>query len=429
MFARREATQRGKLVIPALMVALLCGSQSPALAAKNDIVAVPVAPQGVTIQSSGNNQRGDSGSQSYFSDSRGMTLYHFSKDGKPAQYTCKENCAYLPFVAPKGAKASGRWSTVKGAGGTQWALDGHALYTSTKDEKIGDLKGVDKAAGWLAAEEDFGHGIAVPVGVQIAEAVNAGGYAFVDDHGMPLYTFAGDAMKDKNVCLFHKCEKNWNPLAASQLSMPAGDFSVINNNGMYQWAYKGHPLYTYTGDFVPGDATGSVRDSRFQILVIARHFVPEGLKIAPNHFGGFNFFTDKGMAVYQRARWRGFNTGKPQRIGTRDDPATGRFLGLSVCEGDCMRDWKPVKAPADAQPTGYWDVVARPDGTKQWAYKGYILFTYNLDNAPGEMNGNDLTEYMPLNFGDPFKKVDDFESRGGRRVVGAGAMTWHITIP
>ena len=54
------------------------------------------------------------------------------------------------------------------------------------------------------------------------------------------------------------CAKNWPPLAAAADAKPMGDWTVITRaDGTKQWAYKGMPLYTWSKDAKPGDATGA----------------------------------------------------------------------------------------------------------------------------------------------------------------------------
>jgi predicted lipoprotein with Yx(FWY)xxD motif len=60
----------------------------------------------------------------------------------------------------------------------------------------------------------------------------------------------------------------------------------------------------------------------------------------------------------------------------------------SSCMGKCAVNWPPFIAPADAKPSGHWSIVTRPDGTKQWAYKGHPLYTWKNDHAPGQTTGN-----------------------------------------
>lgn len=53
----------------------------------------------------------------------------------------------------------------------------------------------------------------------------------------------------------------------------------------------------------------------------------------------------------------------------------------------CVAMWPPVLAPPDARPIGEWSVIARPDGSKQWAYAGHALYTSALDHRPGDALG------------------------------------------
>lgn len=53
----------------------------------------------------------------------------------------------------------------------------------------------------------------------------------------------------------------------------------------------------------------------------------------------------------------------------------------------CTQYWPPVVAPADARPIGAFDIIKRSDGTQQWAYKGFALYTSHLDHLPGDTNG------------------------------------------
>ena len=39
-------------------------------------------------------------------------------------------------------------------------------------------------------------------------------------------------------------------------------------------------------------------------------------------------------------------------------------------------------------------MLARADGSKQWAYKGYALWTYDGDKKPGDMTGHDATDVI-----------------------------------
>ena len=61
-----------------------------------------------------------------------------------------------------------------------------------------------------------------------------------------------------------------------------------------------------------------------------------------------------------------------------------------ACDAECRKIWHPYPAPADAQPSGYWGVAILPDGTKQWTYKDFALYTYDGDKKPGDMTGENI---------------------------------------
>lgn len=62
--------------------------------------------------------------------------------------------------------------------------------------------------------------------------------------------------------------------------------------------------------------------------------------------------------------------------------------GKSVCNGGCASNWPPLMAPANAAASADWSVVARDDGSKQWAYKGRPLYYWAKDAKPGDKTGD-----------------------------------------
>ena len=64
--------------------------------------------------------------------------------------------------------------------------------------------------------------------------------------------------------------------------------------------------------------------------------------------------------------------------------------GKSVCTGQCAINWPPVRAAADAKPTGDLTVITRDDGTKQWADEGKPLYTFIKDKKPGDVMGDSI---------------------------------------
>lgn len=62
--------------------------------------------------------------------------------------------------------------------------------------------------------------------------------------------------------------------------------------------------------------------------------------------------------------------------------------GKSACNGPCATNWPPLMATGDAKASGDWTIVARDDGSKQYAYKGKPLYTWSKDAKPGDKTGD-----------------------------------------
>lgn len=81
------------------------------------------------------------------------------------------------------------------------------------------------------------------------------GYVLTDGHGMTLYTFAKD--EGEKIACVEACSQIWPPLLADAKDKAMGEYSVVTRpDGAKQWAYKGKPLYRWSKDAKPGDATG-----------------------------------------------------------------------------------------------------------------------------------------------------------------------------
>lgn len=61
--------------------------------------------------------------------------------------------------------------------------------------------------------------------------------------------------------------------------------------------------------------------------------------------------------------------------------------GVSSCVEDCAVAWPPYVAPAGAVEDADWSVINRPDGIRQWAFRSKPLYTYSLDQSPGDTYG------------------------------------------
>lgn len=87
--------------------------------------------------------------------------------------------------------------------------------------------------------------------------------------------------------------------------------------------------------------------------------------------------------------------GKPSKCGNEEltrfvRPDQGIDWPLPYAPGErisCMNKWPPFVAAANAKPIGDWTIVERPDGIRQWSYKGRPTYTSVRDHRPGDVNG------------------------------------------
>ena len=76
--------------------------------------------------------------------------------------------------------------------------------------------------------------------------------------------------------------------------------------------------------------------------------------------------------------------GKGMTLYTFDKDAGGK----SACNGACAGNWPPLMASADAKAAAGYTIIARDDGSKQWAYKGKPLYTWKNDKKAGDITGD-----------------------------------------
>jgi predicted lipoprotein with Yx(FWY)xxD motif len=62
--------------------------------------------------------------------------------------------------------------------------------------------------------------------------------------------------------------------------------------------------------------------------------------------------------------------------------------GVSNCYDDCAKYWPPYVAAAGAAPEGNLTLVARKDGSMQWAKDGMPLYFWTGDQEKGDTTGN-----------------------------------------
>lgn len=396
---------------------------SQAAAKTGDYSAPPAMPLGITVQASQPAGRGGppggAGPQIYANET-GKTLYT-TKDA-----ACVAACLekWVPAAVPKGAQPMGAWTAVAQSDGTQqWAYQGRPLYTFKEDVGPGMARGAGAEDGkWAIVPAAVGGATNLPPGIAINEVTEAGGQVFVDSNRMTLYVLENTA--DGNTCSGNACAAPWIPLLAGELANPTGDFGIIERpDGSRQWDYKGHPLYRFEGDLRPGDANGLGVDGQHDVALWRQYFVPAVAKKQMVPGRGKVWANADGKTLYRRDSYRYTPGGHSiLRINT-GVPAAGYMIGTKFCDSECRKSWTPLSASPTDLPSGYWNILPREDGTRQWAYKGYALYSYVGDKAPGDIRGNDTYD---LRINEGRGQITHVAFPGE---LGASALHWVISGP
>ena len=253
--------------------------------------------------------------------------------------------------------------------------------------------------------EAYAH-VPMPPGFQVVET-ELEGPVFADSSGHTLYKwplsslrngYAGDP-KDRSVCTDKvttrtaglmspwppdltlpdldrrkSCLAEWPAVTADADAKPVGRFTIIARpDGIRQWAYDNHALYTSVLDKRPGDTIGGTSTLRSggdtpaeRVPVGPPPDIPPGFVVDPT-VRGHLLLTDKRRSVYV---WD--NDGRDK----------------SNCHGDCAQTWIPVTAPESARPHGEWSLAENGAGVRQWTFRRKPLYTYARDERQASTAGS-----------------------------------------
>ena len=419
---------------------------------------ITATPAGIQLQPVGAGQGGGLKGRAQFGSippydiayaySDGRTLYTSDEDS-PGVSKCADDCAkeWPAAIAPANARASGEWSVIKRKDGVpQWAYRGRPLYMSNKDKVPGAVGGkLDNPAdrrgsrnekvytpppplpkGWNVALFKPGADVPTPPGLDLDEVGDVNGVVLRNAEGLTIYAYDGNPNRDGTACAKGgNCGVTWVPVAAPQGATKAiGEFSpILRQDGVRQWSFRGKALYTFAGDLAPRYANGVGVDAHWTPAVVKTFFLPAGVRIENTAGQGKILATPNGQTLYRRdAHAYQTGGGHSLRHGVVMRPAVGRQLGTKVCEGSCLEKWTPFFASDSDQPSGYWEIAQRGDGSRQWAYRGFPLYTYVGDTKPGDINGNDIYEMF---LGSDPNAVNTV----GTEQVGIATLYWALAIP
>ena len=137
--------------------------------------------------------------------------------------------------------------------------------------------------------------LATPAGVTLLPGKE--GLSYATPLGKPLYTYAKDS-PNTSTCT-EACGATWQPAVVPAGAQAEGDWSIVARaDGKQQWAVRGKPLYTHTGDKAPEDSHW-----KQAIFNPAEGIRLEGtIKVAELvDAPGWTLITDREQTIYVRA--------------------------------------------------------------------------------------------------------------------------------
>lgn len=337
-------------------------------------------------------------------DANGRPLYTYDAD-QPGKSSCYDECAkeFPPLAADAHARPSGDWSIItRDDHVQQWAYQGKPLYRYSGKDPVGEPVANDAIAGnaadptwtdpgskiyspkagWRRAAYLPEKSTLMPPTVELDGFAIASGFGFVDAAShRTLYAAP----------VGQKLSRDWQPLSASALAQPVGDFSIVTRkqDGTLQWAYRDEGLYTYAGDYAAGEVTGLFSgEDHVQVALVYRNFQPAGIEIHHDVGRAPLMTTAQGQTLYYVARFYPLYGGRETRAGYGITYNDAKSQGTEGCEGDCTQTWKPLLAAATDQSRGFWEIVNRADGSRQWVFQGSPVYTFIGDKHPGDITGN-----------------------------------------
>jgi predicted lipoprotein with Yx(FWY)xxD motif len=322
------------------------------------------------------------------------------------------SCVQLwpPFWAPENAKAVGKWSAVKHPSGKmQWAYDNDPLYTSMLDKKPGDVNGgtarrSTRGSASGALREPVGPAALLPPGFAVLTV--ATGRLLVTADRASVYTWDRDAPNKSNC--YDRCADEWSPVLAPEFADNNGEWGVIQRSpGVKQWTFRGKPLYT---DARAGEGR---RTSLAGSDVPGWHNVYTQKTPLPNK----EFTVQDGMAGQVLAD----RSGKTLYVYNCNDdawdqqacnhPDLTQAYRLAICgagsQEKCMQVFPYVLAGKDSKSdSGTWSVIeidsktghrastGQADALRVWAYRDRPVYTFYLDQEPGDIKGDSWGEFQ-----------------------------------
>jgi predicted lipoprotein with Yx(FWY)xxD motif len=378
-------------------------------------------------------------------DANGRSVFYFTGSQEPAD-------EFQPLLAAQGATAFDDWNLIRHEGLMQWTYQSRPLFTWSKEQEPGEVAlnvalngfGNDGAEfgaqtiasdalippeGWQVARFTPAESIELADGIDLSLVLSAQGAVLTNFEGFSLYTYDDNSGNPELACTSKACHDKWSPVAAPALAIDVGEFAIVERtDGTRQWSFRGKPLFRYLDDLLPGDVHGRDAHEHLQLALLKENFRPEGVAVeAASAYG--DILTLNGMTLYTGSAFEKYWGGRNLRGSFQVTYFKGKRLGGNACvSNECLQSWRPFVPSADATSSGFWEVITREDGSRQWAYKGFALYTHRYDEVPGHMRGHRLYDIADVD-GDVEELARTKMLARVGNAAGGAAVYWSVAKP
>ena len=325
----------------------------------------------------------------------------------PTRPSCTQ--AWPPVRVAAGAKPIGDWTIIERKDGiAQWAYKGQALYTSALDRAPGDTYGGSMRSGGEGSGD--GPAYRIPVGPPpdvppgLAVRTTALGRLLVTVDGSYSVYYRDSDRRDHSNC-DAACTETWKPVLAPASARSHGAWTVLERTpGIWQWAFRGKPIYTNAVDKNPRSQAGSDLPGWHDVYLQRAPSPPSEFTVQVS-LSGEVLADAHGKTIYV---YRCGDDALDQL--SCDDPDDTQAYRLAMCGGGdverCQQNFPYVTAAPGARSLSRtWTVIdidpktghrasrGQSGALRVWAYRDRPVYTFAGDEAPGDLQGDSHGEF------------------------------------